>query len=274
MLSPNLAEPGPETWASFPAAFEIVLDGVAVDHRRIKADFEPLISTGRKRFRIVRPGALLAGYEERRRFSEPIPRGLRLEQWRVTEILSPTWRCVAGLVAGEPVHVPLEPGLGGRGTVALPQLFDIGGGLTGLPEASESPLPFVNAKRALSERGALWAVVEHLLASGFTVENLDVFASDHARVLRALHVEALELVQTAHAAFAPRVLDSLMRSLAGRLKGFSKVDASSPFVVQLFGEAVSEAVTQAAASELPALLARLIPSEAASAAGGGCHATA
>ena len=56
-----------------------------------------------------------------------------------------------------------------------------------------------------------------------------------------------------------RALDAVMRDNAGALKGWKKVDLTSPFAMALFSDALSAAISTAKASELRALVERVSP---------------
>lgn len=267
VMSPNFAEVPAAAWANPPAGFVPVKVARPDRARRIPADFDPEVEESRRPFRIVQPGALIVGFERHRRLTSPLPRGLRLEAWRVGEALSCGPLATIGLAAGELHDVPREAGLLGRGVDRMPTLYAVRGGMGGIPPEGESPLSYCNNKTVV-EGPELWAVIEELLAGEFAPADLDVFANSPLVGSVVLPAAALEIVEAGQASMSPRQLEALMRSLAGKLRGFSKTDLSSPFLLALFRDATTDAVSRAKPSELPELLARLLPKDAATAAGG------
>lgn len=267
MAIPTLQELSPAAWAPAPAGFTPVKVAPPDRAGRIPGDFEPKIEESRRPFKLVRPGVLVAGYEVYRRLTAPLPPGLRLDAWRVNEALAAGVSAAVGLVAAEKHDVPREPGLLNRGFDRVPTLYAVRGGMTGLPTEGETPLCYCNHKTPI-EGPELWAVVDELLAGEFAPADLDVFASSPKVGTVVLAACALEIVEAGQAAMSPRQLDALMRSLAGKLKGWSKTDTTSPFALALFIDAVTAAVSLAKPSELPQLVAKLLPRDPAATAGG------
>jgi hypothetical protein len=272
MRPSTLAEIPASAWAPPPAGFKVVLMTRPDRAGRIAGDFEAEIEESRRPFRIASPGALVIGFEKYRRFTAPLPPGLRLEGWRVSEALTANPSATVGLVAGDLRDVPKESGLLNRGFDRVPSLYCVGsdaghGGMASLPPEGQAVGLGSFNRRDLVEGSELWAVIEELLAAGFTPEDLDLFSSSPKVTSVALPACALEIVTKAHKAMRPRETEDLMRSLAGKLKRWAKTDLTSPFAVALFDEAVTNAVAGAKPSELPALVGRLLPTASAEAAG-------
>ncbi len=270
MLQPTLKEIPASAWAPPPAGFELVKTGRPERPGRIQGDFEAAIEEWRRPFRIVEPGALILGFENYRRFAEPLPAGLRLEGWRVAEALSDLPSATIGLLAGEPRQIPSGPGLLAQFFDSIPSLYKVWGRIDGRPPVG---VPWcLNAFRShgelLDDSWTLWSFLEELLAAGFAPEDLDVFSSSPKVGTVTIAGVALQVVTEGQAAMGPRELEAFMRSLAGKIRGWSKTDTTSPFAIQLFADAVTGAIAHAKPSELPELVARLLPRDPVAAAGG------
>ena len=143
MRPSTLAEIPGSAWAPPPAGFKVVLMTRPDRAGRIAGDFEAEIEESRRPFRIASPGALVIGFEKYRRFTAPLPPGLRLEGWRVSEALSVNPSATVGLVAGDLRDIPKEPGLLNRGFDRVPSLYCVGsdaghGGMASLPPEGQA----------------------------------------------------------------------------------------------------------------------------------------
>lgn len=270
MAQQTLKEIPASAWAPPPAGFTLMTTGRPERPGRIEGDFEAAVEEWRRPLKIVEPGALILGFENYRRFAAPLPAGLRLEGWKVTEALNSFPSATIGLVAGEPRRIPSGPGLLAQNFDSWPSLYKVWGRIDGRPPEG---VPWaLNAFRSrgklLDDTKALWSLLEELLAGEFAPADLDVFASSPLVGSVALAACALEVVTASQSAMSARQLEAIMKATAGRLKGWAKTDVTSPFALALFADAVTDAIGRAKPSELPELVARLVPREPAAIAGG------